>query len=224
MRQDAFFQQDGGANILGGLKGIGDYSVYGSGRTALRWTQTDSNTPAFNYGRRQIGMTGHYTGGAPLNNYTPCYEGNTACNTSGGGGAAADWLLGVRNVVNARTDFLTILSQDWAQATTIEYLATPAGVEFSDQVWQEQPGGGANALPSESWNLLTYFKPTNLGTTASPWLDPAVTSRSTDYRSPSTLAVLVGGPWPGEREHRRRGRLQRGGGGVRPHHEPDQRA
>ncbi len=196
VRQDAFFQQDGGANILGGLKGTGDYSVYGIGRTALRWTQTDTNTPAFNYARRQIGMTAHYTAGLPLSNYTPCYEGNPACNTWGGGGAQADWLLGVRNVVNARTDFLTILSQDWVQATTIEYLAINiAGLEFSDQVWQEQPGGGANAVPSQSWNLLTYFKPTNLGSTASPWLDPAVISRSTDYRAPSSLATLTGGPW-----------------------------
>ena len=196
VRQDAFFQQDGGTNILGGLKGIGDYSVYGSGRSAIRWTETDSNAAAFFYGRRQIGMTAHYTAGAPLSSYTPCYEGNPACNTSGGGGAAADWLLGVRNVANARTDFLTILAQDWTQATTIEYLAiNTAGVEFSDQVWQEQPGGGASALPSQTWNLLTYFKPTNLGTGASPWLDPAVISRSNDYRTPSSLAVLVGGPW-----------------------------
>ena len=99
VRQDALFEEQGaGTNILGGIKGIGDYSVYGTGRTAVRWTETDRNTPAFVYARRQIGMTAHYTAGAPLNNYTPCFEGNGACNSSGGGGAAADWLLGVRDV------------------------------------------------------------------------------------------------------------------------------
>ena len=135
VRQDALFQEDGGTNILGGLEGFGDYSVYGSGRTAVGWTEKDWNTPLFVYARRQIGMTGHHTGGPPLNDYAPCYEGNVACNSSGGGGAAADWLLGVRDAAGARTDFLTILSQDWVQATTVEYYAnTAVGQEFNDQV------------------------------------------------------------------------------------------
>ncbi len=230
VRQDAFFQQDGGTNILGGLKGIGDYSVYGTGRTAVRWTETDANTPAFNYARRQVGMTAHYTAGVPLSSYTPCFEGNAACPSAGAvagralsrlalGRAAADWLLGVRNVANARTDFLTILSQDWVQATTVEYYSdTTVGQEVYNQVWQEAPGGGANALPSQSWNLLTYFKPTNLSAAVGPQ-DPAVISRSTDYRTPATPTINAeqGEPVAGRRrEHRHRGRLlQRVRGGLR---------
>ena len=192
VRQDALFQADGGTNILGGLEGVGDYSVYGTGRTAVGWTEKDWNTPLFVYARRQIGMTAHYTSGAPLNIYTPCYEGNGACNSSGGGGAAADWLLGVRNSAGARTDFLTILSQDWAQANTVEYLADQtAGLEFSDQVWQHF---GAGSAASQTWNLLTYFKPTNLSAQVGPQ-DPAVISRSTDYRTPDSPGIMTGLSW-----------------------------
>ena len=196
VRQDAFFQQQGGANILGGIKGVGDYSIYGGGRTAVRWTETDSNTPLFVYARRQIGMAAHYTAGAPLNSYTPCHD--SACNASGGAGTGqVDFVLGVRNVANARTDFLTILSQDWAQATSIEFLAdATAGQEYSDQVWQHV---GAGSVASQSWNLLTYFKPTNLGSGASPWLDPTVTTRNTDFRAPDPLAAI--GPGAGWNEN-----------------------
>ena len=192
VRQDALFQADGGTNILGGIEGFGDYSVYGSGRTAVGWTEKDWNTPLFTYARRQIGMAAHYTGSAPLNSYTPCYEGNAACNSSGAGGAAADWLLGVRNSAGARTDFLTILSQDWVQATTVEYLAlSGAGQEFSDQVWQQ---AGAGTAASQAWNLLTYFKPTSFTAAVGPQ-DPAVISRSTDYRTPDSPGITTGLSW-----------------------------
>ena len=96
-----------------------------------------------------------------------------------------------------RTDFLTILSQDWVQATTVEYYSnTAVGQEVYNQVWQEAPGGGANAVPSQSWNLLTYFKPTNLSAAVGPQ-DPAVISRSTDYRTPATPTINLskGSQW-----------------------------
>ena len=192
VRQDALFQADGGTNILGGIEGVGDYSVYGSGRTAVGWTEKDWNTPLFTYARRQIGMAAHYMAGAPLNSYTPCYEGNGACNSSGAGGAAADWLLGVRNAAGARTDFLTILSQDWVQADTVEYLAmSGAGLEFSDQVWQE---AGAGTAASQTWNLLTYFKPTSFTAVVGPQ-DAAVIGRSTDYRTPDSPGITTGLSW-----------------------------
>ena len=39
VRGDTFFQQVGGTALLPAIKGIGDYSVYGTGRTALRFTE-----------------------------------------------------------------------------------------------------------------------------------------------------------------------------------------
>ena len=154
VRQDALFQADGGTNILGGIEGFGDYSVYGSGRTAVGWTEKDWNTPLFTYARRQIGMAAHYTGSAPLNSYTPCYEGNAACNSSGAGGAAADWLLGVRNSAGARTDFLTILSQDWVQATTVEYLALSGAAQGSPTKSGSRPGRAPRPARLEPAHLL----------------------------------------------------------------------
>ena len=38
VRQEAFYKQEGGSLVLAGLKGFGDYSIYGAGRTAFRWT------------------------------------------------------------------------------------------------------------------------------------------------------------------------------------------
>ena len=191
VRQDAFYQQDGGANILAGVKGLGDYSVYGTGRTALRWTERDWNSPGFGYARRLIGMTAHYQAGLPLSSYTPCYEGNGACNSWGGGGTGqADWVLGVRNTTNATTDFLTILSQDWAAATSMEYASsTVVNQEYYNQMWQQT--GAGTALPIETWNLLTYFKPTNFSAAVGPQ-DAAVISRSTDYRAPATPTINGG--------------------------------
>ncbi len=188
VRQEAFYQQDGGANILAGVKGIGDYSVYGTGRTALRWTERDWNSPGFGYARRLIGMTAHYQAGLPLSSYTPCYEGNGACSSWGGGGSGqADWVLGVRNAAGVTTDFLTILSQDWAAATSMEYVSsTVAAQEYYNQMWQQT--GGGTALPVETWNLLTYFKPTNFSAAVGPQ-DAAVISRSTDYRTPATPTI-----------------------------------
>ena len=95
----------------------------------------------------------------------------------------------MRNVAGARTDFLTILSQDWGaggpRSTT---TSTPRRVRSTTRSTGRTTR--AAAIPaSQTWNLLSYFKPTNLGSTASPWLDPAVINRSTDYRTPATPTI-----------------------------------
>jgi hypothetical protein len=51
--------------------------------------------------------------------------------------------------------------------------------------WEANGGLAIPANSSEVWNFLTYFKPTNLGNIASPWLDPLVTvARLTAERTP----------------------------------------
>jgi len=83
------------------------------------------------------------------------------------------------------------------------YLATADLTDRSVQLshervnayWVTLPDATIPAPPaaasSETWNFLTYFKPTVF----IDHTDPAVTSRRTDYRSPDPLAVLVGQPW-----------------------------
>ena len=110
-------------------------------------------------------------------------------------------------VAGARTDFLTILYKNWttangylAQADSTDYFVD-AGNERGNPFWEETSGATIPAgSTSEIWNLLTYFKPTSFVNNA----DAAVTSRSSDFRGPSALAVLTGGPWQLASESTRR--------------------
>ena len=173
VRQEAFFQQDGGANILGGLKGIGDYSVYGSGRTAVRWTETDWNTAAFGLcqapdrddralhgwrtaqqlhallrGQRRVQQLGRRRSGGGLApgraQRHECQDGLPDHPVAGLGGGDHGRVPGRHR----------------------------GGPGVLRPGLAEQPGAEAALLASETWNLLTYFKPTNLGVGASPLARP----------------------------------------------------
>lgn len=39
VRQEAFYQREGGTALIAGIKGVGDYAIYPSGRMALRWNR-----------------------------------------------------------------------------------------------------------------------------------------------------------------------------------------
>ena len=191
VRGDSFFEADGGTTILPGMKGVTDYSVYGIGRTAARLTDLNFDPSPRAYASRIIDTNAHWTAGLPLSNYLRCYQGNAACGAGAGSTGQEDWLLGVRDVASARTDFLFILSQDWAQANSVAYFSDNGPSQYSSQSWTET--ASVNIPASQSWNLLTYFRPTNLVSTPLPAGDPAVTSRSNDYRTPSAVIALAGG-------------------------------
>jgi Peptidase family C25 len=185
VRQESFLQSSGGA-LLGGIKAIGDYSVYGTGRVATRWTE--NSTVGISYFERDVALASHWTGtGSP--GFKPCAE-TLPCWSAPGAGTD-DFVLQAWNIAGKRTDFLSILSADWAQATQLQSFGMSGA---PDEWWWSgwaQRSGTPSTPATQSWNLLTYFQPTSLVDNT----DAAVTSRSTDYRSPDALAVLIGQPW-----------------------------
>jgi hypothetical protein len=153
-----------------------------------------------NYTYQELSFVAHYQAAAPLNAW--------AAYASTGGpmppsqALPSDFVLLKSDVAGARTDFLGIMNTTWAGAEVID-SGLDAGGELKDANWYRFTDGVLPAPsgvpysqePGEKWNFLTYFKPTNLGSSASPWLDPAVTSRSADYRTPSTVTVGPGTQW-----------------------------
>ena len=214
VRQATRYQN--GAVRVDGLEGVGDYAISPVGRMAIGWSR--KRTTAVPYTQLELNFSAHY-----LDATSPPYDswnayGQTALlDLTNEPYPGNDLALLKNDVPNARTDFLSILDsagwtgpdgaenltggrQGWGgliETNWIRYtdgtLAAPnPAVPYS----QLAPGGGA-----ERWNLLMYFKPTNLGSNASPWLDPAVTSRSADYRGPSATPVAQGAGWADANEN-----------------------
>ena len=199
-RQEAFYKQEGGALVLAGVKGTGDYSIYGSGRIAFRWNQRA--TSAVTYTLHDIDMNVHLLAAGPLSNWVPYSEtdGNFVPPNPG-----TDNFFVVQNGgAGARTDFLNIISKDWViangylgTADSTDWFVDPS-TERGNPYWEESTGATINAgagpysqQPGETWNFLTYFKPTNFADNT----DTNVTYRSGDYRGPDSLSVTVGQPW-----------------------------
>ena len=199
VRQEAFYQQDpGGTAILAGLKGVGDYSIYPAGRLALRWNHRA--TSAVTYTVNDLDLNIHQAA-APLNTWAAYGETGALPNPG-----TDDFLLVQSEVAGARTDFLHIMYKDWctsppgAPCTEANgYLAQAdatdsffnAGNQWRNSFWEDNTGATILAGTSETWNFLTYFKPTSFLNNA----DAAVTTRRTDYRAPDSLFVMVGSPW-----------------------------
>ncbi len=189
VRQEAFYQQELGGLILAGVKGLGDYSIYPSGRLALRWNRR--TTAPVTYVWEQFDLVVHADSVAPFNGWAPFSAGGGAFPQSG----LNSFLLVRSEISGARTDFLGILSRDWstpayfAQADTTNWQADTATEKWGIAFWEEASGATLPAPPlagsNEVFNLLTYFKPTNFTNGA----DPAVTSRVSDYRTAATPAI-----------------------------------
>ena len=192
VRGQAFYQEVGTSNILGGVVAVGDHTVYGGGRLALKWDRrTFASVPSDIH---QLQLSLAYAASGPLNVWAAYSD---AAAMPPGGPAGSAFLLARAETVGNRTDFLKILSQDWALADST--AANPFGSELFELWWNSAT---ARTLPaSEVLNSLTYFRPTNLGNTANPWLDLAVTSRSADYRSPSAISVGPGAQWQDANEN-----------------------
>jgi len=188
VRQEAFQQRvPPFTSILAGVKGIGDYSVYPE-RVALRWNRkTTAAVPQTDHPleigvRREVAPDPRDS----VNLYSQ--TDNTFPNPG-----SEDFVLSQHDVAGVRTDVLAILYADWPLANNL--TVAPTAVYFS---WRDNPAvTPVPAGSSEDWSFLIYYKPTTFLDNT----DPAVTSRSSDFRGPSPLAVLVGGPWQSASEN-----------------------
>ena len=191
VRQNTFLQDQGGPTILGGVKGFGDYSIYPSGKMAIKWNLTSTTAVAYQSQGMELGVHHSSAGGNPLNNWTAHRELGT---TFGPGLSFGDddFVMMKNDSVGVRTDFLNVLYQDWTTPTHVE------DADYSDSVqngafeyafvnWRAVGAAGLPADSDQIWNFLSFFKPTNLVDR----LDAAVTGRRDDYRGPDDLATPV---------------------------------
>jgi Peptidase family C25 len=182
VRAEAFLKTT--TTFLPGLKAVGDYSVYPSGRTALRWSRSTTVNVAYT-DDEVVDLVVHYQGAGVLSNWATYSESGLLPPNQVGGNKA--FLLSQIEQPGARTDFLAIRYQDWGLANRIVTLLTPA--EESLQVWWDT--NTASSYPagfSDTASVLLYFKPTSFLNNT----DPAVISRSTDYRAPATPTINAG--------------------------------
>jgi len=193
LRQNAFFQDPAGTAILGGVRGTGDYSIYGSGKVALRWNVSTTLPVSYDDQPLELGVHWSSTGGDPLNSWAPYHQGGNAFPEGTG---TSDFVMLKSDVLGVRTDFLSVFYRDWTGPPFLEdadgsEFATSPTDEWAFVNWRHVGATSFPAGASQSWNRLTYFKPTDL----EDHLDPDVTGRSADYRNPDALNVTVGTGW-----------------------------
>ncbi len=187
VRQEAFYQREGAVALLAGVKGVGDYTIYPSGRMALRWDRRTAKTVVNQSSR--MGLAVHKRQNAELTNWNAWSE--TATLPPGGPGSDLFVMAGTDDVVfGSYTDFLQVLYQRWAAANTTEWFQSPmAGREWGLAVWEDVDNHSMPAL--ERWDSMIHFKPTDLVDRT----DPNVLARRDDYRFPDPLSIAVGSGW-----------------------------
>lgn len=131
LRQETFYHhtlEQGITARIPGLKGFGDYSIYGVGRLALKWKRAASTAVTWGGGAGAVGSadldwTVHKDPGVPALAGWTAYRpaGALAPNTTGGGGSGADDFLLMKSDYtatspNVKTDLLVTLYSDWADA------------------------------------------------------------------------------------------------------------
>jgi hypothetical protein len=184
LRQESFFQRVPPATtILAGVKAIGDYSVYSTGKTAVHWNRKTTTTVPQDDHPLEIGYR-RETGPDPRDNWT----GYSQSGTTFPAPAGDDFVLAQIDVPGVRTDFLAIIYDDWPLA---EQLDLQPGTAFFS--WRDTTSFTLASGLDEIWDFLIYFKPTDFLNDT----DPPVTSRSADYRLPDTLTINAGkgSPW-----------------------------
>ncbi len=186
LRSEDFYGDWPGGVILPGIKAFGDYSVYPSGRMALRWNRRATSDVPYS-SNDLIDLVVHYQGGAPLNSWSSWAEsGNTFPTATGGD----NFILEQIDQTQVKTDFLVIPSQDYPAADQVDRQAGLAEEELQ-LWWRDSTATTIPAGTSDVHNYLTYFKPTSFINN----VDAQVTGRSNDYRTPSALTIGVGSPW-----------------------------
>jgi len=187
VRQTARFGDVGTGN-LPDVFATGDYSVYGPGRMALSWNRFKTPAATVNYDTEELEFVTHAGAVPPLNGWASFSD---AGPLSPLGPAASAFLLVKNDLVGAHTDFLPISSPPaWPVAT--QTVGGAAGADAWQTLVRDNNTG---SIADTSFRWLLYFKPNNLGSGAMPWLDPAVTGRSADYRGPSAVSVGPGTQW-----------------------------
>ncbi len=188
LRQESFYQNGPAGPILPGVRGLGDYSISPAGRVALSWSRKANAAVTYNTEFHETTM--HRLGAGPLSGWTVYFQAAGA-----GAGTGNDvFSLAQSEGAGVRTDFLHIFARDWSTANG--HLATAdltdrtvnLAAERVNAYWVDTPGTTVPAGSSESWSFLTYFKPTSF----LDHTDPAVTSRSADYRGPDVLTINAG--------------------------------
>lgn len=189
VRSESFYAQDPTLpipEVLAGVKGLGDYTLQSPGRLALRWNQQATSAVAYDNQQRQLSV--HRLGSGPLSAWAGFTQSGPICFTSCSGPAGDDFVLLQNEQAGARTDFLWIPSQDWATATAT-FGGNMFGSEWVENSWIS--GAGITSPGPSFSDSLLYFKPTSL---VDP-LDAAVTTRSSDYRTPTAIALTQGAQW-----------------------------
>jgi hypothetical protein len=217
LREEAFFQSVNASAIFAGVKAFFDYTVYPTGKMAVRQNRktTKATLPI-----RERAIETSTTGTAwpdprdTTMNYTYCAQNAGCFFVNGVTPGLDDFLLHQREVVQwtnpptnnqsggVRTDLLDILYQDWVTTATppylddVNHLETSASAPIAFMNWKDNTAASALPAPGatgsdEVWNHLLYFKPTNFLSN----VDPAVTGRSSDFRAPAALVFTTGTAW-----------------------------
>jgi hypothetical protein len=185
----------GSPTVLQGVRARGDYAVYPSGKIGLRWTR--ETTAPVTYETEYVETFTHTTGAGPLLNTNWSFSSQNFTTSGQPGSGLDDFVLSVIDVAGARADLLHVLHKDWdaglghSATADVTNWNFQLSAERTNPGWVENTGQALAAGARESWDLLTYFRPTTLLNNA----DPPVTNRSADYRSPASLSITTGGPW-----------------------------
>jgi hypothetical protein len=194
VRQWSRYQEQSGSAIVPGMESVGDYSIYGSGKTATEWERRASAAVTTNnHGMGALVL--RTTAGGPLDppNWTLYSDAGVATPISPGN---SDFSLAEIETPGARTDFLQIIHQDETGSIYMPiYQNDPLG--WKGTSYYDDNGTTYAANTSQFWRFLTYFKPTNFV----DHNDAAVLERRDDYRGPSMLAMSTGQPWIASSEH-----------------------
>ena len=198
VRQSAFYHEAPGSTSLGGVKGFGDYSVYGVGKVGLHWERHVTTPAGITYLSEYKELFLHYLGAGPLNGWVPYHDAGSAFNGSG----LSDFLMGQNESAGspgARTDILEILFEDWDSANghfnTADSVNTAAvvGNERRNIFWREDTGDtNGFMLPNgrvDVWDSLTWIKPTGFANHS----DSQVVTRRQDYRYDGGVCCLSAG-------------------------------
>ncbi len=187
VRQEAFYQREGGSSLIAGVKGLGDYTIYPAGRMALRWDRVTTKSLANQ--AAQMGLSVHKRNSQYLSNWSAWSE--TASLPPGGPGTDLFLLAGTNDLTyGTYTDFLQILHRRWTAADSTQWFEnTPTGNEWGVAIWNEANGQTLPAL--ERWDSMIHFKPTDFVDRT----DPHVLGRRDDYRSPDPFTFVVGSGW-----------------------------
>jgi hypothetical protein len=190
LRQDAFYERGATSALLAGVKGIGDYSLYPTGKLGLHWERRVTAAAGIAYVSEYTELMIHRLLSGPLFGWVPYHEGGTAFTGSG----QSAFLLARNESAgppDVRTDILEVLYRDWTVANgyvasaNLTGVSTDAPSELMNLYWNQPAGPVLPQGRKDTWDSLTYIKPTTFADHA----DTAVTSRRDDYRAPDDLAA-----------------------------------